>query len=185
MTARRIFLALAALLALSAAGCDLPRGVTVSVTDRSSSYVSPDDLNQKSSPVTNQNNYKPSSEPRRSHIPPSTPEGRNQSDYISGRVATTFSYNVDGMDYTGEVFSDAEMLSAYARLVDFAKSGHSVSIGANGATQGREVCDTLVSASEDEVVAWVSKMVRKGCSVTVEWDADARLYRCTAYRKTK
>ena len=52
-------------------------------------------------------------------------------------------------------------------------------------TAGREVVDTFVSANEEEVVNWVAKMVRKGFSVTVDWDSEARLFRCTAYRKTK
>lgn len=176
---------MAALLCLATASCVTGSDLTRSMPDRSSSYISPGNLERTTANPADQKNYHVSSDLRQTTIEVSNPQSQRQSEYISGQVASTVGYNIDGMDYTGEAFSDDEMLTIFARLVSFARSGHKVSIADKGTTNNREVVDTFTSADENEVVDWVARMVRKGYSVIVDWDAEARLFRCTAYRKTK
>lgn len=185
MKIRIQYIFLAMLPCLAATSCSVDGSLSRSTVDHSSSYVMEGSIERTTVNPADRKNYHVSSNLRQTTISVSDPQSQHQSEYYSGSAASTVAYNIDGMDYTGEAFSDDEMLTIFARLVAFARAGHAVCIADNGNTAGREVVDTFVSANEEEVVNWVAKMVRKGFSVTVDWDSEARLFRCTAYRKTK
>lgn len=185
MNTRKLNILLSILCGVVAVGCESNLTLSRSTIDRSSSYVSPNNLERTTINPADRQHYNVATETNRSPISASKPRTESQSDYISGHVATVFDYNIDGMEYSGEAFSDDEMLAMYARLVEYAHTGHSVCIGHSVSVSEREAVASLSTANEDEVVEWATKMVKKGYSVVVEWDAKARLYRCTAYRKTK
>ncbi len=78
------------------------------------------------------------------------------------------------------------------RIVDDLHAGHSVCISptdnqTRNANERPATGDTLVFTTADieSVIPWTRRMVRRGYTVIIDYDADSGLYRCTAYRGKK
>lgn len=94
-------------------------------------------------------------------------------------------YIVDGQQYSSEITTEEDITTLYIKILGFAKLGHNVSITAKGNNpQGKKTdVHTYSSTSETEVATWAARMVRKGYSVTIEYNKSERTYTCTAYKK--
>lgn len=114
---------------------------------------------------------------------PGDDESQNQAfgtNFSSGAL----SYIVDGEAFTGEVHTDEDLTTLYLKLLGYAKLGHSICVAAHrGSCQGeRGETVNYSSSNEHEVAAWASKMIKKGYSVTIDYDKSSRTYHCTAYK---
>lgn len=94
------------------------------------------------------------------------------------------SYIVDGEAYSGEVRTEEDLTSLYIKLLGYAKLGHSILVSASKDNAHGEKNDILnfSSPSEKEVTAWATKMIKKGYSITIDYDKTTRTYQCTAYK---
>lgn len=105
---------------------------------------------------------------------------------FAGAGATgSVNYIVDGQAFSDQVATDEDLATLYIKILGYAKLGHNVSITAASDTSEGTRTDTRTFASDSEakVAAWASKMVRKGYSVTIDYDKSSHTYNCTATKK--
>lgn len=99
--------------------------------------------------------------------------------------SNTVSYIVDGRQYSGEISTEEDLTTLYLKILGFAKLGHNVSISARGDNPQGTKTDIVnySSTSESDVTVWTTRMVRKGYSVTIDYDKSTRTYNCTAFKR--
>lgn len=98
--------------------------------------------------------------------------------------ASAVSFIIDGKSYTDEVRTEEDLTTLYLKILGYAKLGHRVCIAAPNSSCSDEHSESInySSANEHDVTAWATKMVKKGYSVTIDYDKKTRTYHCTAYK---
>ena len=126
---------------------------------------------------------------RNRHTDPTIQIPGSQNSEVPNAFGATFasgaiSYIVDDQTYTGEVRTDEDLTTLYLKLLDYAKLGHSVCIAAPNSTCLGEKGETVnfSSTSERAVTEWATKMIKRGYSVTIDYNKSTRTYHCTAYK---
>ncbi|MBR1549426.1 MAG: hypothetical protein IJ634_02190 [Bacteroidales bacterium] len=116
---------------------------------------------------------------------PGTAGDGAQHTFVSQHPEGNIKYVVDGQQYIGEVTTEEDIATLYLKILGFAKLGHNVSVTARDDNPKGTKTDThtFTSESEVEVASWAARMVRKGYSVTIEYDKSKHTYTCTAYKK--
>lgn len=109
----------------------------------------------------------------------------SQSSFGNQLATSSVSYIVDGQHYSGEVATEEDLTTLYIKLLGFAKMGHNVSIAAKGDNPKGQKTDIIrfSSTNEVEVTTWTSRMVKKGYSVSIDYDKSTHTYNCTAYHR--
>lgn len=119
------------------------------------------------------------------HADPTIQIPGNESSTVPNAFASgAVSYIVDDQSFTGEVRTDEDLTTLYLKLLDYAKLGHSVCIAAPNSSclgaKGESV--NFSSTSERAVTEWATKMIKRGYSVTIDYNKSTRTYNCTAYK---
>lgn len=109
----------------------------------------------------------------------------SQSSFSNQFSANTIDYIVDGQRYSGEVTTEEDLTTLYIKLLGFAKMGHNVSISAKNDNPKGQKTDVVhfSSTSEVEVTTWATRMVKKGYSISIDYDKSTHTYNCTAYHR--
>ena len=118
------------------------------------------------------------------HLPGEENEALQHS-FAGQQGSNSIDYIVDGQQYSGEITTEEDITTLYIKILDFAKLGHSVSVTAHGDNPKGTKTDiqTFSSDSQAKVATWSSRMVRKGYSVTIEYDKSTHTYNCTAFKR--
>lgn len=95
-------------------------------------------------------------------------------------------YSIDDV-VVSHTATESDELRLIYRLLGDARGGHSVTIAADTPTAATADSDTVTmnTTNMEYVVEWTRVMVRRGYAVTIVYNPDTGIYKCTAIRKSE
>lgn len=97
----------------------------------------------------------------------------------------TVSYSVDGTTHQIRLVGEDALYAFLNRMMALAEEGHKVSFryeeAASRVVSTKEKV-TYTTTNQDEALAWSVKMIKKGYSVTIDYDKESGIYTCVAIK---